>query len=139
MQILCPISEDVPDKPLFIWEDLKILELAQLEEKCHKILQKINQSFDFKIDNHLQENYIVLMDGKSLKVSTKWIIIQQNNKNSKTFNPYFDEDIIIMIYDKLYDKSKCRIFPIVTIKEKGKIYVYSKSYSPLARRQFLNF
>ena len=65
LQILCPISEDVPDKPLFIWEDLKVLELAQLEEKCHKILQKINQSFDFKIDNHLKENYIVLMDGKS--------------------------------------------------------------------------
>lgn len=138
LQILCPISEDVPDKPLFIWEDLKVLELAQLEKKCHKILQKINQSFDFKIDNHLQENYIVLMDGKSLKVSNKWIRIQQNNKKSKTFNPYFDEDIIIMIYDKLYDKSKCQIFPIVTIKEKGKIYVYSKSYSPLARRQFLN-
>ena len=139
LQILCPISEDVPDKPLFIWEDLKVLELAQLEKKCRKILQKINQSFDFKIDNRLEENYIVLMDGKSHKVSNKWIRIQKNDKNSKTFNPYIDEDIIMMIYDKFLDKSKCRIFPIVTIKERGKIYVYSKSYSSLARRQFLNF
>ena len=79
------------------------------------------------------------MDGKSLKVSNKWIRIQKNDKNSETFNPYIDEDIIMMIYDKFLDKSKCRIFPIVTIKERGKIYVYSKSYSSLARRQFLNF
>ena len=32
LQILCPISEVVPDKPLFIWEDLKVLELTQLEK-----------------------------------------------------------------------------------------------------------
>jgi len=78
------------------------------------------------------------MDGKSLNISNKWIIIQKNDKNSKSFNPYFEEDILIMIYDKLYDKSKCRIFPILTIKNKGKIYVYSKSYTSLDRRQFLN-
>ena len=135
---LSPISEDVPDKLLFIWEDLKILELPQLEAKCHNILQKINQSFDFKIDNHLKENYIILMNGSSLKVSNKWIIIQKNDKNSKSFNPYFEEDILLMIYDKLYDKSKCRIFPILTIKNKGKIKVYSKSYTSSERRQFLN-
>ena len=46
---LSPISEDVPDKLLFIWEDLKRLQVHQLEGKCNKILQKINQSFDFKI------------------------------------------------------------------------------------------
>ncbi len=135
---LSPISEIVPDELLFIWEDLKILELPQLEEKCHKILQKTNQSFDFKIDNHLKENYIVLMDGRSRNVSNKWIIIQKNDKNSKNFNPYFEEDILIMIYDKLYNKSKCRMFPILTIKNKGKIKVYSKSYTSLERRQFLN-
>ena len=37
LQILCPISEDVPDKLLFIWEDLKRLQLLQLEAKCQKI------------------------------------------------------------------------------------------------------
>ena len=43
-----------------------------------------------------------------------------------------------MIYDKLYDKSQCQIFLILTIKKKGKINVYSKSYTSLERRQFLN-
>ena len=70
------------------------------------------------------------MDGKSLNISNKWIIIQKNDKNSKTFNPYLEEDILIMIFDKLYDKSKCRIFPILTIKKKGKIYVYSNHIHP---------
>ena len=88
MKELSPIREDVPDNLLFIWEDLKILELAQLEAKCGKILQMINQSFDFKIDNHLKENYLILMDGNSLKESNKWIIIQKNDKNSKSFNLY---------------------------------------------------
>ena len=87
MKELSPISEDVSDKLLFIWEDLKDLELEQLEEKCIKILQKINHSFDFKIDNHLNENYIFLMDGKSLNVSSKWIKIEKNDKKSKNFNP----------------------------------------------------
>lgn len=135
---LSPPSKNITDKLLFIWEDLTLLELEQLEEKCHDILQKINQSFDFKIDNHLKENYLILMDGNSLKDSNKWIIIQKNNKNSETFNPYFDEDIIIMMYDKFYDKSNCHIFPILTIKKKGKIYVYSKSYTSLEGRQFLD-
>lgn len=135
---LSPTSKYVPNELLFIWDDLKILEFDQLKEKCHKILQKIIQPFDFKIDNHLNEDYIILMDEDSLKVSNKWVIIQKNDKNSETFNPYIDEDIIIMIYDKFYDKSKCHLFPILTIKKKGKIHVYSKSYTSSERRQFLN-
>jgi hypothetical protein len=135
---LSPNSKYVPNELLFTWEDLKILEYNQLKEKCHNILQKIHQPFNFKIDNHLKENYIILMDGESLNVSNKWVIIEKNDKNSNSFNPYLHEEIIIIIYDKLYNKSKSSIFPILTIKKKGKIHVYSKSYTYPERRQFLN-
>jgi len=135
---LSPNSNDVSDELLFTWEELMILEYNQLRQKCHNILQKIHHLFDFKIDNHLKENYLILMDGNSLKESNKWIIIQKNDITLKNFNPYVDEDIIIMIYDNSYDKSKIRFFPILTNKKKGKIHVYSKSYTNSERRQFLN-
>lgn len=135
---LSPTGNDIRGTLLFIWEDLKNLALSQLEEKCHNILQKINQSFDFQIDNHLEENYIVLMDGDSLNLSNKWIIIMLNDKNSKIYNPYFHESILIISYDKLSDKSKIWFYPILPIKKKGKIYVYSKSSTSVQRRQFLN-
>ena len=99
---LSPIDGNVTDELLFIWEDLKILELAQLEEKCSKILEKINQSFYIKIDNHLKENYIFLRDGDSLEESNQWIKIQSNEKNAESFNPYFDEGILIIIYYNLH-------------------------------------
>lgn len=131
---LSPIDGNVTDELLFIWEDLKILELAQLEEKCSKILEKINQSFYIKIDNHLKENYIFLRDGDSLEESNKWIKIQSNEKNAESFNPYFDEGILIIIFSK----SQVWIFPTLTIKKKGKLHVYSKSQISIEKRQFLN-
>ena len=131
---LSPINEDVPGSLLFIWEDLKNLDLEQLKGKCIKILEKINQSFNFKIDNHLNENYIFLMDGKSLDESSRWIKIEKNDTKSVDFNPDFDEGFLISICSK----SSCQFFPTLTIKQKGKQYVYTKSYSMLERRKFLN-
>ena len=131
---LSPINDNVPGNLLFIWEDLKNLDLEQLKEKCIKILEKINQSFNFKIDNHLNDNYIFLMDGKSLEESSKWIKIEKNNTQSVDFNPDFDEGFLISICSK----SSCQFFPTLTIKQKGKQYVYTKSYSILERRKFLN-
>ena len=40
-------------------------------------ITKDSSSFDFKIDNHLNEDYIILMDKDSLNVSNKWVIIQK--------------------------------------------------------------
>ena len=129
-----PLSEDIPDNRLFIWEDIKALELEQLKEKCTKILKKINLLFDFKIDNHLNENYLILMNGKTLNESSKWIKIEKNDKKSLNYNPDFNDGILISICSK----SNHQILPTLTIKGKGKQLVYTKSYSILERRRFLD-
>lgn len=97
-------------------------------------MKKINLLFDFKIDNHLNENYIILMNGKTIKESSKCIKIEKNDKKSVNYNPGFDDGILITICSK----SSCQIFPTLTIKEKGKQFVYTKSYSILERRRFLD-
>lgn len=74
------------------------------------------------------------MNGKTLNESSKWIKIEKNDKKSVNYNPDYDEGFLISICSK----SSCKVFPTLTINEKGKHYVYTKSYSLLERRKFLD-
>jgi hypothetical protein len=74
------------------------------------------------------------MDGKSLDSSSEWVKIEKNDAKSDYFNPDFDEGFLISICSK----SICQIFPTLTINKKGKQYVFTKSYSILERKRFLD-
>ena len=150
---LCPYNQDIHDDPLFVWEDLIKCNEKELKIECLKIINKLSH---FNIinkfpkeweavffENHLnlesKPKSLIIYNKKLKRESNKIIKIQTNDKNSKSYNPFFRDYTLIIIFLKPW----LWVFPTLTIKHNKKLRVSSNEYTSieresLQRRQFLN-
>ena len=136
-----------------IWNDLIKCDNDELKNKCLKIINKLSRfniinKFTPEWEEVFYENLLnveskpkslIIHNKKSKRESDKIIKIQTNDKTSKSYNPFFKDYTLIIIFLK----PRLWVFPTLTIKHNKKLYVYSNEYTSLEReslqrRQFLN-
>ena len=150
---LYPYNQDIRDDLLFEWNDLIKCDNDELKNKCLKIINRLSR---FNIINRFTPEWeevfyenllnveskpksLIIHNKKSKRKSDKIIKIQTNDKTSKSYNQFFKDYTLIIIFIK----PRLWVFPTLTIRHNKKLYVYSNEYTSLEReslqrRQFLN-
>jgi hypothetical protein len=150
---LCPYNQEIHDEPLFVWEDLIKCNRDELKIECLKIINKLSRfniinKFTPEWEDVFYENQLnleskpkslIIHNKKSKRESDKIIKIQTNDKTSKSYNPFFKDYTLIIIFLK----PRLWVFPTLTNRHNKKLSVYSNEYTSLEReslqrRQFLN-
>jgi hypothetical protein len=150
---LCPSNQQIHDDLIFVWEDLIKCDNDELKNKCLKIINKLRlfniiNKFTPEWGEVFYENLLnveskpkslIIHNKKSKRESDKIITIQTNDKTSKSYNPFFKDYTLIIIFLK----PRLWVFPTLTNRHNKKLSVYSNEYTSLEReslqrRQFLN-
>ena len=95
--------------------------------------------YDNQLNVESKPKSLIIHNKKSKRESDKIIKIQTNDKNSKSYNPFFQDYTLIIIFLK----PRLWVFPTLTNRHNKKLSVYSNEYTSLEReslqrRQFLN-